>query len=94
MTDFFFNYLAMPLIFGVLLFYVASWIWGFWKVDTFIHKQFEKPPYVLSPEEKAASFARTLKMMETRGLSPEDKAAGLARLRKMMETERPPAYHH
>jgi hypothetical protein len=64
MIDFFFNYLAMPLIFGVVLFYVISWIWVICKADRFVHKQFEKPPHTPTPEEKAASLARVLKMMK------------------------------
>jgi hypothetical protein len=62
MFDIFFNYLAMPLIFGVVLFYVVSWIWFFCKADRFVHKQFEAPPRVPTPEEKAESLARSLKM--------------------------------
>jgi hypothetical protein len=94
MTDFFFNYLATPLIFGIALYWIAGWIYVIYKADRFVHKQFEPPPYVPTPEEKAASFARTFKMIETMKLSPEEKAARLARLRKMMAAEQPTAYHH
>lgn len=60
--DVFFNIVGVTIIVGSLLLWLGGWIWLIYKADTFVHKQFEPPPYVPTPEEKAAIQARSLKM--------------------------------
>jgi hypothetical protein len=61
--DMFFNITGVLIIVGAPLLWLGGWIWLLYKADTFVHKQFEPPPYVPTPEEKAASLARVRKMI-------------------------------
>ena len=60
--DMLFNTVSVIIIVGAPLAWIVGWLMIIVKADRFVHRQFEPPPYVLTPEEKAAAMARVLKM--------------------------------
>ena len=60
--DTLFNIVGLIVIIGAPLAWIVGWLTIIAKTDRFVHRQFEPPARVPTPEDKMASMARVLKM--------------------------------